>query len=295
MPLKFSIVTPSFNQGQYLEQTIRSVLDQKYEPLEYIVIDGGSTDDSGSIIQRYADRLAYWTSEKDRGQVHAINKGLAKATGDIFAYINSDDVYLPGAFAGVADYFQAHPDCRWLCGDTILFGPGHRSELVQTRIPRSAAQCLSWAYKAPQPGMFWKRELMGSGFDENWLYDFDHDLYVRLLLAGYECEHLSLPVAAYRWHPSSKTMADGNRFDEEFDRSAEHYESQLWGADRRWCRSTRLLRQSYSASSAGQMAVARKRLFEALVTYPEGLAGRSFWGCLRQLSKRRPAGHENPE
>jgi Glycosyltransferases involved in cell wall biogenesis len=290
MPLKFSIVTPSFDQGQYLEQTIRSVLDQEYEPLEYIVIDGGSTDDSVSIIKRYEDRLAYWASEKDRGQVHAINKGLSKATGDIFAYINSDDVYLPGAFGGVAEYFAEHPECDWVCGDTILFGPGHKSELIKSRVPKSAAHCLSWAYKAPQPGMFWKRELMGSGFDETWRFDFDHDFYVRLLLAGYRCQHLSLPVAAYRWHASSKTMTDASLFDDEFDRIAEHYETRLTGSDRRWVRCTRLLRQSYVASSEGRLGDARKLLLRAGRTYPEALKGQLFWGCVRQLSRRKPVG-----
>lgn len=293
MSLKFSIVTPSFNQGQYLEQTIRSVLDQKYEPLEYVVIDGGSTDESVSIIKRYEDRLAYWESEKDRGQVHAINKGLARATGDIFAFINSDDVYLPGAFDGVIDYFQEHPDCQWLCGDTIMFGPGHRSELIQARVPRSAAQCLSWSYKSPQPGMFWKRELLQSGFDEEWPYDFDHDLYVRLLLAGQTCEHLSLPVAAYRLHAASKTVAEGYRQDEEFDRSAEHYENQLRGSDRRWCRATRWLRQSYKASSAGRTAEAGRLLMRALLIYPEGLTSKPFWGCVRHLSKSSAPDHSD--
>jgi glycosyltransferase involved in cell wall biosynthesis len=285
MPLKFSIVTPSFNQGQYLEQTIRSVLDQRFEPLEYIVIDGGSTDESVNIIKRYQDRLAYWESERDRGQVHAINKGLARATGDVFAFVNSDDVFLPGAFQGVADYFSRHPDCHWLCADTIMFGPGYKSELIQARVPRSAAQCLSWDYKAPQPGMFWKRELMESGFDEGWPYDFDHDLYVRLLLSGHVCEHLSLPVAAYRLHPVSKTVAEGYRQDAEFDRSAAFYENQLRGADRRWCRSTRLLRQSYQASREGKTGDAGRLLMRAFLIYPEAVTSKPFWGCLRQLSK----------
>src|ERR1044071_6876404 len=101
MSLKLSIITPSFNQGRFLEETILSVLNQGYEPLEYIVIDGGSTDESVSIIRRYEDKIDYWVSEKDRGQVHAINKGLERATGDILAFINSDDVYFPGVFKTV--------------------------------------------------------------------------------------------------------------------------------------------------------------------------------------------------
>src|SRR6476660_7135206 len=106
MSLKLTIITPSFNQGRFLEETIRSVLSQGYESLEYMVIDGGSTDESVSIIRRYEDRLAYWVSEKDRGQVHAINKGLEKDTGDICAFLNSDDVYLPGTFNDVMKYFE---------------------------------------------------------------------------------------------------------------------------------------------------------------------------------------------
>src|SRR5689334_14364587 len=106
MTLKLSIVTPSFNQAQYLEETIKSVLDQAYPDLEYIVIDGGSRDNSVEIIKRYETHLAYWISEPDRGQTHAINKGLARATGDIVAYINSDDVYMPGAFEAAVTKFK---------------------------------------------------------------------------------------------------------------------------------------------------------------------------------------------
>jgi glycosyltransferase involved in cell wall biosynthesis len=284
MSLKLSIVTPSYNQGRFLEETILSVLNQGYEPLEYIVIDGGSTDESVEIIKRYQDRLTYWVSEKDRGQVHAINKGLERVTGDVFAFINSDDIYFPGAFNSVMSYFKDHPDASWVCGNTQLFGEGHETRLIQTVVPKSAAHCLAWAYKAPQPGHFWKTDIVRSGFEERWNYDFDHDMYVRLLLNGHKCEYLPTQMAGYRLHEVSKTIAEGHRQLEEFDRIAEFYETRLEGADQRWCRATRFLRLSYAASEAGKRVEAAKWLTRALATHPESLMNRPFWGCLRRLA-----------
>ncbi len=287
MSLKFSIVTPSFNQAHFLEETILSVLNQRYPNLEYIVIDGGSTDNTVEIVRKYEEHIAYWVSEKDRGQVDALNKGFARATGDILAFINSDDVYLPGTFAAVAKAFESDPACDWLCGDTIMFGEGHSTGIVHSVVPRSAAHCLSWAYEAPQPGHFWKKKLIEQfKFDEAWPYDFDHDLYVRLLLAGYSCKYVPLPFAAYRLHQVSKTVAEGDRQIAEFELSAEVYENKLHGSDQRWCRATRYLRKSYAASQAGERREGARWLLRALGVYPEAVTARPFWGCFRQVLSR---------
>lgn len=280
---KLSIITPSFNQAAFLEQTILSVLQQNYEALEFIIIDGGSTDGSLEIIRKYENQLAFWASEKDNGQAHALNKGLARASGEIVAYLNSDDLYLPGAFAAVVNYFRDHPECDWLCGDTLMFGEEQDDVVVSAIVPKSAAHALSWAYTAPQPGVFWKREVLREGFDDRWRYCFDHELYVRLLLAGHECHHLPATLAAYRHHPNSKTVAEGGLFDSEFDQIAEIYEPRLVGGARRWCAATRLLRQSFAASRAGRRGPAARDLFHAFLIHPESISGRNFWGCFRQL------------
>jgi glycosyltransferase involved in cell wall biosynthesis len=283
MTLKLTIVTPSYNQGRFLEETILSVLNQAYEPLEYMIIDGGSTDESVEIIKRYEEKLTYWVSEKDRGQVHALNKGLERATGDVFAFINSDDIYFPGTFDVVMKHFTDHPESSWVCGDTEMFGEGHETQLLHSVVPKSAAHVLSWDYCAAQPGHFWRTDLVRRGFQEKWNYDFDHDMYVRLLLDGYKCEYIPMRMAGYRLHEVSKTIAEGHRQLEEFDQIAEFYEPQLKGADQRWCRATRFLRLSYAASEAGRKVEAARWLTKALATHPEGLTNRPFWGCLRKL------------
>jgi hypothetical protein len=293
---KISIITPTLNQAHYLEETILSVLGQNYERLEYIVLDGGSSDETLAVLRKYAHRLAYWESEKDRGQAHALNKGLERATGDIIAYLNSDDVYLPGALAAVARHFAGHTGCEWVCGDTLMFGDGATS-LCVADVPRTAAHCLCWAYTAAQPGMFWRRELLRGGFAEKWRCCFDHELYVRLLLAGHRCEHLPIPLAGYRLHPASKTVAEADLFEREFDEIAEIYQASLRGSGRRWCQATLALRRSVAASRAGRGAEAARELMRGLMVHPEGIGSRLFWGSLKAMLttafSRQAPGHKS--
>ncbi len=283
---RISVITPSFNQGPFLEQTIRSVLAQNYPNLEYIIIDGGSTDGSVEIIRRYQRRLAYWISEQDGGQAHAINKGLARASGEIVAYINSDDFYLPRAFAAAAECFRREPACTWLCGDTILVdSDGRTTSSPQTNVPQSAGHCLARRYFAQQQAMFWRREVLAAGFQERWRYCFDFELFIRLLLAGHKCEHLPVTLAAMRLHPDSKTMSEAHNFESEVFAMSQPYFSRITWAERRSCTHTHLLRRSCAASAAGSGREAARYLAQALVTYPEGIKSRWFWGGLRRVLK----------
>jgi len=286
---RISIVTPSFNQGEYLAETIQSVLGQRYPKLEYIVLDGASTDNSLRVLEECSAHLTHWESTPDRGQVHAINKGLARATGEVVAFLNSDDVYLPGALAAVGAWFAASPRRSWVCGDALLFGDGYETEHVRSRVPSTLGHLLAWAYRAPQPAMFWRRDLVASGFDERWRYCFDHELYLRLMLQGERCEHLPLPVAGYRLHGRSKTVGESEAFDKEFDLIAEQYEPRVPMRARRWSWATRLVRQSCFASGDGQPRLAARRLLQALGVYPLIAAHRPFWGCARRVLRSRRA------
>lgn len=200
---RITIVTPSYNQGQYIEETILSVLGQNYPNLEYIIIDGGSKDNSVEIIKKYADSLAYWVSEPDKGQSDAINKGLKKATGDIVAWLNSDDCYTPGTLLQVGQQFAANPNAGIVMGNVVnVAANGSESVYANQFEPVDFMSRVA----IHQPGVFWKRELnLRYGYlDPSFYYLMDQELWVRLFF-NTRCIAIDQPFARFRIHDEAKT------------------------------------------------------------------------------------------
>jgi glycosyltransferase involved in cell wall biosynthesis len=207
-----SIVTPSFNQGHFLEETIQSVITQDYPRLEYLIVDGGSTDHSLEIIQRYQDALAWWVSEPDQGQTEAINKGFARANGDILAWLNSDDTYLPGAIAEAVDYLASNPETGMVYGDANLVDEKGK---VIGRFParQTDYQRLRQGYvHIPQQAAFFRGELWRQvgPLDPSFYFAMDYDLWVRLAKVS-SLKYLPKLWANFRLHGSGKSVASDDR------------------------------------------------------------------------------------
>jgi len=210
-----SIVTPSYNQAVFLEAAIKSVFDQKYPNLEYLLVDGKSTDGSVEIIKKYADRIAWWISEADRGQADAINKGLQHAHGEIIAWLNSDDLYLPGAFSTVVEYFQDHPQVGLVFGD--LLAMDEKGEQINTlRYGDYSAQDLMAFRIIGQPAVFFRKDVLEKAgyLDLSYQYLLDHQLWIRM--AGVTTiQHIPQLLAAARYHAGAKNVAAAEKFGEE--------------------------------------------------------------------------------
>ena len=204
---KFSIVVPSYNQGRYIEETIHSVLDQEYPEKELIVIDGGSTDETVEVIRKYEDRIAYWVSERDRGQAHAVNKGFAAATGDIFGWQNSDDVYLPGAFGKVASEIAARPEAGVYYGH-IRFMNGDGIAVDENRaVPVRMFNLLYDGSLVRNQASFFRRSVWETvgGLDEDFRFCMDRDLFLRAAHLGMDFCLVREFLGAFRVHGESKT------------------------------------------------------------------------------------------
>lgn len=227
---KITIITPSFNQGQFLDEAIRSVVCQNYPCLEYIVIDGGSTDNSVEIIRKYNDKITYWVSEPDRGQSHAINKGLARATGDIIGWVNSDDYLLPNCLMLIANLFKNHRK-EIIAGNVEEIVTHNDVDyeveqiVVQQGITLRNFVCY-WEskYSWHQVGLFfpasvWKN--IGS-LDETLTYGMDYDLMCRFLQRT-SVYYINETVARFRLHSNSKTVSQAHLFLDETSQVSKRY------------------------------------------------------------------------
>ncbi len=200
---KISIVTPSYNQGRFLEVTIQSVLDQNYPDLEYIIIDGGSTDNSVDIIKKYEKHLSYWISEKDDGQADAINKGIRRSTGEIIGWLNSDDTYVKGAFLKVIGAFKKNPDCIVVHGDRILIDADNHV-VGWTALPPFNPQC--YGFNVCSETAFWRRNAMDKIglLNASLRFAMDLEFFSRLYQVGLFCK-IDDYLGCFRCHPDNKS------------------------------------------------------------------------------------------
>jgi glycosyltransferase involved in cell wall biosynthesis len=219
-----SIVTPSYNQAAFLEETLVSVLEQDYRNVEYIVVDDGSTDESPEIVERYADRLAWWTVQENSGQVAALNRGFGRARGELLGWLNSDDVLLPGAVTAVVEAFQADPELLLVYGDNVFvdeagreIAPAPAREFDLDRMVRTCENSV------PQPGSLFRRHALEiAPLNERGYYFFDFEFAIRLGVAG-RVAYIPRTLAGYRLHPESKTVGAPLRKASDYVRLADEF------------------------------------------------------------------------
>ena len=278
-----SIITPSYNQAEFLGEAMRSVLDQDYPRIEYIVCDGGSNDGSIDIIRSHADRLAWWYSERDGGQSVAINRGLARARGDIVAWLNSDDRYLPGAVSAAVRALGANPGAGLVYGDLDLINArGRRIGRFATG-PYSFADQLTQRLTIPQPASFWRAEVVRAvgGVRDDLHYAMDFEYWIRIgrrfpmvylaeRLAEFRLSEGSKGMAACaRWGPEFLRILDDLYADAEAARALAHLKSEAYAGA--------YLHGATWFLAAGDTARARAWLGQAFATHRGVLRQRVWW------------------
>lgn len=204
---KITVITPSFNQAEFLERTIKSVLDENYPNLEYIIMDGGSTDGSVEIIKKYEKHLAYWVSERDQGQSHAINKGLKMATGDWVAWQNSDDIYYPGVFQAVVEAAKKYPKVGLIIGDMNLIDENDMLIRDMHYVAPSYKAMVAEGMVLSNQSAFWRRDVHNAigMMDESLHLGFDFDWFLRLT-KHVKSVSVNKCLGAFRIHGMAKTQ-----------------------------------------------------------------------------------------
>ena len=225
--IKITVVTPSYNQGEFIEDTILSVTGQEYNNFEYIIIDGGSKDNTVEIIKKYESKIHYWVSEKDNGQTDAINKGMKKATGDIVCWINSDDVLLPNTLQWVADYFNTHNDIEFLNGLSLeIDRQGYIKRLIH--ILQNKWFARKGCFNVCQQGMFWRKSVFSKvGYlDETFHACMDWEFIIRLYENNINMAQINKPLGAVRIYGETKTAMGGDIWTKDWEKLSTRYNGQ---------------------------------------------------------------------
>lgn len=228
--MKLSIVTPTYNHAKYIETTIKSVLANNYADLEYIVIDGGSKDGTQDVVRKYADHIDHFVSEKDEGQADAINKGFALATGEIYAYINSDDYYFPNTFEKVMKIFEENPDIDVVYGDCVFVDENEQFFRYFTEVePFDAYRLTSCSDFIMQPTSFWRAKAFETigGFDKDHHFGFDWEAWCKMVQQGCKFHYLQEPLAVNREFAQTKTLSGGMKRVNELLRIVNTYKQSL--------------------------------------------------------------------
>jgi glycosyltransferase involved in cell wall biosynthesis len=290
---KISIVTPSYNQGAFIEETIRSVIGQQYPNLEYIIMDGGSSDQTVSILEYYDEYITHWESEPDEGQTHAINKGIRRATGDWIAYLNSDDIYYPGALLNVGETAQS-TSLKWIAGHTQVFGGEEQYEIKKATNEgiEHPERWLTYHLHVPQHSSFvhssvFKEEGL---FKDQYQYAFDMEFYMRIAHRGYRIDIIDDILAGFRIHDESKTRTSRIPFLNEQIEMLFEYRDQIEEQDFVEAKHTLfdLLADHLIydvAAHAGEWSYRKSmnELTHALSLQPKLFYSRHFWGAVKRV------------
>ena len=292
-----SIVTTSYDHAPYLEETFRSVLEQDYEPIEYLVVDDGSTDGSGEIVRRWSERFAWWRVQENEGQVAALNRAFSHATGSYMGFVNSDDTLLPGAVSRMVEAFERDPEVLLVYGSALwtddlsrLVGTLEAGEWDAARLAQTGEQPV------PQPASLWTRrawELAGPFNPASWSL-FDTEFYLRLAVAGRAARLPPPPLATFRLHAGSKSMSRFERMADECVRFAEDFYGgpDFPAALRPYARRGRASfyrRAALNSYAAGDLRRARRLWARSLALSPRGISRKQAVRLVRTFVPRRTA------